>query len=69
MYDWRRQDLIDSGQVPGITSTDHAEQGAARRRIADLAVHRRAAELPEAALPCPTKAMTRRFGSSPGIPR
>ena len=24
-YTWRRQQLIDSGQLPGMTSTDHAE--------------------------------------------
>ena len=48
IYTWRRQ-LIDSGQIPGITSSDHAELVAARRRIAELenelAIHRRAAEL------------------------
>jgi transposase-like protein len=45
IYTWRRQQLIDSGQVPGITSTDHAELVAARKRIAELenelAIHRR----------------------------
>src|SRR5687768_14691294 len=49
IYNWRRQDLIDTGQMPGITSTDQAELVAARRRIAELetelAVHRRATEL------------------------
>ena len=49
IYTWREQQLIDSGQVPGITSTDHAELVAARKRIAELenelAIHRRAAEL------------------------
>jgi transposase-like protein len=49
IYNWRRQQLIDSGQVPGITSTDQAELVAARRRIAELEaeveIHRRAAEL------------------------
>ena len=49
IYTWRRQQLIDSGQMPGITSTDHAELVAARKRIAELeaelAIHRRAAEL------------------------
>jgi transposase len=49
IYTWRRQQLIDSGQVPGITSTDHAELVAARKRIAELenelAIHRRASEL------------------------
>ena len=36
IYNWRRQDLIDSGRLPGITSTDHAELVAARRRTAEL---------------------------------
>jgi len=49
IYVWRRQQLIDAGQLPGITSTDHAELVAARRRIAELEaeveIHRRAAEL------------------------
>ncbi len=29
---WRRQELIDTGQLPGSTSTDHAELVAARWR-------------------------------------
>ena len=49
IYAWRRQELIDSGQISGTTSADNAELVAARRRIAELeaeiAVHRRAAEL------------------------
>ena len=49
IYTWRRQQLIDSGQMPGMTSSDHAELVAARKRIAELenelAIHRRAAEL------------------------
>ncbi|XVS67813.1 transposase [Actinosynnema sp. CA-299493] len=49
IYAWHRQELIDSGQMPGTTSADNAELVAARRRIAELeaevAVHRRAAEL------------------------
>jgi transposase-like protein len=49
IYTWRRQELIDSGQVPGLTSRDQAELVAARKRIAELeselAIHRRAAEL------------------------
>ena len=36
IYTWRRQQLIDSGQIPGMTSTDHAELVAARKRIAEL---------------------------------
>jgi transposase-like protein len=49
IYTWRRQELIDSGQLPGTTSANNAELVAARRRIAELeaevAIHRRAAEL------------------------
>jgi transposase len=46
---WRRQALIDAGQLPGLTSSETAELAAARKRIAELetelAIHRRAAEL------------------------
>jgi transposase len=49
IYTWRRQELIDTGQLPGISSTDNAELVTARRRIAEpeaeVAIHRRAAEL------------------------
>jgi transposase-like protein len=49
IYLWRRQELIDCGQMPGVTSADQAELVAARKRIAELetelVVHRRAAEL------------------------
>ena len=49
IYTWRRQQLIDSGQIPGMTSSDQAELVAARKRIAELenelAIHRRAVEL------------------------
>lgn len=49
IYVWRRQELIDTGQLPGTASSDNAELVAARRRIAELetevAIHRRAAEL------------------------
>jgi transposase len=49
IYTWRRQELIDTGQLPGTSSTDNAELVAARRRIAELeaevAIHRRAVEL------------------------
>ena len=47
IYVWRRQHLIDTGQLPGTTSSENAELMAARRRIAELeaevAIHRRAA--------------------------
>jgi transposase-like protein len=49
IYAWRRQDRIDRGQVPGLTSAEKAELGAAKKRIADLetelAIARRAVEL------------------------
>jgi hypothetical protein len=49
----RRQRLIDSGQMPGVTNA--AELVAARRRIAELeaelAIHRRASELLGAVAP------------------
>src|SRR3954465_139255 len=55
IYVWRRQELIDTGQLPGTTSSDNAELVAARRRIAELeselAIHQRAAELLKAAVP------------------
>src|SRR5262249_5567591 len=55
IYNWRRQELIDTGQLPGVSSTDQAELVAARRRIAELetelAVHRRAAQLLKEVVP------------------
>ncbi|MGI8514427.1 MAG: hypothetical protein ACR2NT_04665, partial [Acidimicrobiia bacterium] len=36
IYNWRRQEWIDSGQAPGLTSTEQAELMAARRRITEL---------------------------------
>jgi transposase-like protein len=43
---WRKQELVDSGQAPGLTSPEKAELAAARRRIAELetelAIHQRA---------------------------
>jgi transposase-like protein len=55
IYGWRKQELIDTGQMPGITSTDHAELVAARKRIVELetelAAHRRANELLKEAVP------------------
>ena len=51
IYCWRKQHLIDSGRVPGMTSTDHVELVAARKPIVqlemELAVTRRANELLE----------------------
>ena len=49
IYTWRRQDRIDKGLAPGVSTTELAELSAAKRRIAqleaELAVHRRATEL------------------------
>jgi transposase len=49
IYSWRRQDRIDRGLVPGLTSAEKAELVAARRRIAqletELAATRRATQL------------------------
>jgi transposase-like protein len=49
IYTWRRQDSIDGGLEPGLSSPEKAELVAAKRRIAhletELAVHRREAEL------------------------
>ena len=48
VYIWRRQDRVDRGVEPGVTTEEHAELVAARRRIreleTELEVHRRAAE-------------------------
>jgi transposase len=54
IYTWRRQDRIDKGLTPGLSSPEE-ELAAARRRIAqletELAVTRRAAELLKQAAP------------------
>jgi transposase len=36
IYKWRKQDLIDRGERPGLRSAELAELMAARRRIATL---------------------------------
>lgn len=36
VYNWRVQELIDTGQRPGLSSSEQAELVAARRRIAEL---------------------------------
>jgi transposase-like protein len=55
IYVWRRQEAIDNGELPGVTSTELAELSKARRRIAELetelAIHRRAADLLKEAVP------------------
>ena len=49
IYGWRRQERIDRGLEPGLRTGEQAELAAAKQRIrepeAELAVHRRAAEL------------------------
>jgi transposase len=49
IYSWRRQQLIDRGELPGLSSAEREELREARRRIreleTELEVHRRAAEL------------------------
>jgi putative transposase len=49
IYSWRRQDRIDRGLEPGLSSGEHAELLTAKRRIAqlenELRIARRAAEL------------------------
>jgi transposase len=48
LYSWRRQERMDQGIEPGLTSAKRAELAAARRRIreleTELAIHRKAAE-------------------------
>jgi transposase len=39
---WRRQDRIDRGLEPGLTSGEKAELAAAKRRIAELETERQA---------------------------
>ena len=49
IYTWRRQEQIDRGLVPGLSSVEREELAAAKRRIreleAELEIHRRASEL------------------------
>ena len=49
VYGWRRQERIDRGLAPGLSTGERAELASAKQRIreleAELAVHRRAAEL------------------------
>jgi transposase-like protein len=49
IYTWRRQDRIDRGLEPGLSSIEQAELTTAHARIreleAELAIHRRATEL------------------------
>ena len=49
IYAWRKQDRIDRGLEPGVTSAEQVELAAARRRIreleTELEVARRAVEI------------------------
>lgn len=49
IYTWRRQARIDSGVEPGMTTAEHTELAALRKRVreleCELAIHRRATEL------------------------
>lgn len=49
IYSWRRRQLIDQGELPGLTSQEREELREARRRIreleTELEVHQRATEL------------------------
>ena len=55
IYNWRKQDRIDRGELPGLSSIERAELVAARRRIraleAELAAERRANQLLKEAVP------------------
>ncbi|MDP9843441.1 transposase [Streptosporangium lutulentum] len=55
IYSWRRQDRIDRGLEPGLTSGEKAELAAAKRRIAELETElqatRRAIELVRQVVP------------------
>jgi transposase len=43
IYTWRRQDRINRGLTPGLTSGEKAELAAARKQIADLETELKAA--------------------------
>jgi len=43
IYTWRRQDRIDRGLMPGLSSGEKAELSAARKQIADLEAELKAA--------------------------
>ena len=49
IYNWRRQDRIDRGEQPGLTTAEKAELAAAKKRIAELetelTIARRAVDL------------------------
>lgn len=43
IYTWRRQDRVDKGLVPGLTSKEKSELSAAKKRIAELETELKAA--------------------------
>ena len=49
IYNWRRQDRIDRGETPGLSSAEKGDLAIAHRRIreleTELAISRRAVEL------------------------
>jgi transposase-like protein len=55
IYDWRRQELIDTGQLPGLNRAELSELSAANKRIRELetevAILKRARELPSTSAP------------------
>jgi transposase len=55
VYSWRRQDRIDRGLEPGLTSSEKAELAVAKRRIVELETElhatRRAMELVREVVP------------------
>jgi len=55
IYNWRKQDRIDRGELPGLSTPERAELVAARRRInaleSELAATKRAKELLREAVP------------------
>lgn len=55
IYNWRKQDRIDRGEVPGLSTAERTELMVARRRIgaleAELAATKRAKELLKEAVP------------------
>jgi transposase-like protein len=63
IYNWRRRDAIDRGEVAGLSSLGQAELWAARRRIVELetelALIRRANELLKAQVVSPNDASRR----------
>ena len=65
IYNWRNQELIDTGVEPGLSSVQLTELRAARRRIkeleTELAVTRRANELLKTQVMSP-KEGSRRWG-------